>query len=322
MPGSGKRVDYSLRPAKQVERKMMCEAFRRLSAFGPITSYRYVGLGSFYFADFVLFHKSLGITKMFSIEVDPDDWPRCVFNQPFGCIEVKEGHSNDELPKLAWDAPTILWLDYDDRLEESMLGDVDFFCANAPPGSVLVVTVNAHMPSSSGMTERRVQQISSRQLKALRANVPSVPRQVKPRHLRDWGLASVCRTIIHNEIKETLKDRSSAEAEGNGFVYRQLFNFHYRDTARMLTVGGVLYGEQQQGIVEEAAFDELDFIRHDSAAYHIQVPHLTYLERRHLDQQLGAARPVPRKVSGIPQDQAEAYHRICRYFPTFAEVEV
>ncbi len=323
MPGSGEHVDYSIRPAKHVERKMMCEAFRRLSALGPVKDYRYVGLGSFYFADFVLFHKSLGITNMCSIEADPDAAPRCEFNRPFGCIEIREGHSNDELPKLAWDAPTILWLDYDGKLDESKLADVRFFCANAQPGSMLVVTVNAHMPLSSKFSEQRIRQINNKELTRLQGHVSGrVPLDVKARDLTDWGLARVCRRIIDNEIKEWLRDRNASLGEATRLRYKQLLNFHYRDTSRMLTVGGLLYREGQEDAVARCTFEDLDFICGDSERYLIEVPYLTYLERRHLDQRRIAAEVASPDTSGIPKDHADAYGKIYRYFPAFAEVEL
>ena len=59
---SYEQINYSLRPAKQIERKMLIEAFRNLTEFGDIGSYRYIGFGSIYFSDFNQVHKSLGIT--------------------------------------------------------------------------------------------------------------------------------------------------------------------------------------------------------------------------------------------------------------------
>jgi hypothetical protein len=76
MPGSYEKINYGLRPAKCIERKMMCEAFRRLSEFGSVESYRYIGFGSTYFSDFSLFHKHLGITNMISMEQDEHNAPR------------------------------------------------------------------------------------------------------------------------------------------------------------------------------------------------------------------------------------------------------
>ena len=54
MPKSYESVNYVLRPAKNIERKMFCEAFRRLAEFGRVDSYRYVGFGSTFFSDFSL----------------------------------------------------------------------------------------------------------------------------------------------------------------------------------------------------------------------------------------------------------------------------
>ncbi len=61
MKPSYEKIHYGLRPAKNIERKMMCECFWRLSAFHPVHNYRYIGFGSVYFSDFLLFHKVLGI---------------------------------------------------------------------------------------------------------------------------------------------------------------------------------------------------------------------------------------------------------------------
>lgn len=68
MSGSFRRIDYSLRPAKHAERRMMCDVFRRLRPFGRVEDYMYVGFGSVWFSDFSLFHRALGIRDMLSIE--------------------------------------------------------------------------------------------------------------------------------------------------------------------------------------------------------------------------------------------------------------
>ena len=68
MTASFRKIDYRVRPAKHAERMMMCEAFARLGAFDELPSYQYVGLGSVYFVDFLLFHRILGIRDMVNIE--------------------------------------------------------------------------------------------------------------------------------------------------------------------------------------------------------------------------------------------------------------
>src|SRR5947199_4199868 len=127
MRGSFTRVNYQLRPAKGVERRVMTDAFLRLRPFGSVESYRYVGMGSVYFADFALFHTVCGFKSLVSIE-DAEDGrtqERFKFNVPLGSIELRFGHSNVELPKLLWEnVRTICWLDYDGSLTRPVLTDI------------------------------------------------------------------------------------------------------------------------------------------------------------------------------------------------------
>jgi hypothetical protein len=87
-------MNYLFRPAKNIERKMLCEALSRLSVIADVKHYQYVGFGSVYFADFTLFHKQLGIQKLISIESEEEMETRVRFNQPYSCIEVMVGFSN------------------------------------------------------------------------------------------------------------------------------------------------------------------------------------------------------------------------------------
>lgn len=54
-------VDYRIRTNKSTERRMLADAFRRLSTFGQLEDYRYVGFGSTTFVDFR--NRSRGRTK-------------------------------------------------------------------------------------------------------------------------------------------------------------------------------------------------------------------------------------------------------------------
>ena len=133
---SYKKINYALRPAKNIERKMIVETLSRLRAFYTLESYRYVGLGSPYFSDFSLVHRSLGLQDMTCIEQEAGDVGRFKFNRPFDCIELEFGKSAMILPTLKWqDRPTMIWLDYDDPLDTSMLSDIDVVCSSLTPGS-------------------------------------------------------------------------------------------------------------------------------------------------------------------------------------------
>ncbi|MFC1976363.1 O-methyltransferase [Chloroflexota bacterium] len=314
MKGSYERINYSLRPAKSIERKMLCDAFRRLSEFGSVESYRYVGFGSPYFSDFYLFHKQLGFTNMISIERDEVNRSRFEFNRPFNCIDIEFGHSSEVLPLFSWDVRTIIWLDYDGRLDASVLTDVDFVCKKALPGSVIIISVNAQPDRPAGT--KRVDLLKDH------VGEDNVPRDISDGDLAGWGTARVYRRIITNTILQTLNDRNGGRASGSKIEYQQLFNFHYADGAKMLTIGGLLYDEGQAHMVAKCAFNDLSFAKMEEEAYRIDIPCLTYREIRHLDLQLPPSNEeMDLGAPGVPQRDIKKYEKLYRYFPTFAETE-
>lgn len=330
MPGTYEKINYGLRPAKAIERKMLCEVFRRLSPFARVDAYRYIGFGSTYFSDFVLFHKSLGIKNMISIERDEENEARFRFNRPFSCIRIEFGESTEVLPKLSWDTKTIIWLDYDGKLNNGVLADVSFFCASAVSGSMIIVTVNAHpersdsvnevlgdaSPNAEELAEHRLQQFTDR------IGEDKVPEDISGKNLAGWRMAGVCRRIIENEILQTLNERNGGRDPGSKLCYKQLVNFHYADGAKMLTVGGLLYEEGEDHKVAYCSFNNLLFVRSDDEPCSIQVPSLTYKEIRHLDEQLPTEDCARLEASAIPREDLERYAQVYRYFPRFAETEL
>lgn len=314
MPSSYRKINYSLRPAKNIERKMMVDVLRRLRAFAPLTEYRYVGLGSTYFSDFALFHKALDVRDMTSIEEDEQNAERFEFNTPFGCVTMAFGHSTDVLPTLAWDKETIVWLDYDGSLDGPTLADVRFVVAEAQPGSVLAITVNAHPVRLDAQPGR---------LEKLRNDVEkeNVPAEVtSDTDLAGWKLAQVCRQIVDNTVAATLRDRNAGVSEDEQLKYLQLFNFHYQDDAKMLTVGGLLYRANQEEKVLECALDDFAYVKHDVDAHLIEVPNLTFREMRRLNEQL--PRDEELGAPGVPEEDVKRYEKVYRYFPTFVDAEI
>jgi hypothetical protein len=85
---SFEKINYLLRPSKQVERKLIIEALPRLSkADYFLNEYTYLGLGSVYYADFILFHKYLFIDDMICAEEDAIP-KRMDFNKPYEFIRL------------------------------------------------------------------------------------------------------------------------------------------------------------------------------------------------------------------------------------------
>jgi hypothetical protein len=317
--------DYRVRPAKRVERKMLCETLQHLAFFGSLKDCRYIGFGGTAFVDFVLFHKTLGISSMISIERRDDYQARFEFNKPYDCIEIEYGDSNDVLPRLSWSMRTIAWLDYDGRLTDSVLRDVAYITANAVSGSVLIVTVHggAHkLPSPRPEDEREVAKL---RVDKLRADIgpDKVPSDIKGRDLEGGAMAGTLRRLIMREIQSTLRDRNGLNPPGSKVKYKPLFNFRYRDQARMLTVGGILYNDGDEEILSLCRLDKLDYLRSDDTPCQLQVPVLTYPERCYLDKHLpkGTVFDAVGDI-GLTQEDVQNYVGLYRHCPAFAEVEM
>jgi hypothetical protein len=307
MKASYEKLNYRLRPAKHIERGMIVEALQRLRMFAPLSRYNYVGLGSLYFADFVLVHRSLGIRRMICIERDEGKRERFVFNRPFRTVDLRFGHSNDVLPTIDWKRRTIVWLDYDGRLGGDVLTDIRWVCGAAPSGSVLVVSVNAEPIDE----EKRIAAFKEA------IGVRNVPEGVtKGGHLGGWLLAAHGRTVIDSIIRESIRDRSTSREK---ISYEQIFNFEYRDGVRMSTVGGIILDETDRRAFEACKFDDLDYVRPGSEACRIEVPLLTNREIRLLDRHLPGA--TDRMVKMLPDDAQRAYRATYRFFPTFVDAE-
>jgi len=318
---------YALRPAKNIERKMLCEALGNLSCIASIRSYRYVGFGSVEFVDFSLFHQRLGIRDMLSIERAEEFEDRFEFNKPYSCIKIEWGMSHAVLPTLDWSKRTILWLDYDRPLNRDILGDIELLVSSTRSGSVIIVTVNAE-PQKTFESDN----IHETRLKALvsRVGADHLPlilgdggtrRPLRGADLAKWGLAKVSRDIIHNVIQKTLNDRNGALTARAQLQYKQLFNFRYADTAKMLTVGGILLNSRDQSKLPRGVFEQLEFVSCDDKPYYIESALLTLRELRHLDRCLTPTGYVQQPPNWLPKRECHKYRRIYRYFPTFAEVE-
>ncbi|NQT02032.1 MAG: hypothetical protein HQ580_08420 [Planctomycetes bacterium] len=320
---SFRMFDYRLRPAKSTERKMLSEAFRRLSFFKSVENYRYVGFGSTTFTDFILFHRTLNIKDMISIENRQDYEARFEFNKPFDCIQMMYGDSNKVLPELLWNIKTITWLDYDGRLVGPVLQDVAYISMNAISGSVLLVTVNAgsyKLPDPKAPEEENEQY----RLQEFKKDVGSdkVPGNIEGKHLEGEEMPKTCRRLIMNEIEQALRDRNGLCSPDHEMKYQPLFNFVYRDRAKMLTVGGIFYEVGDEDIFQQCQFKNLDYVRFDNEPYTISVPVMTLRERRYLDKRLPQGACKEALEIGLTESEIANYVRLYRYCPAFAEVEL
>jgi len=317
---SFRKFDYRVRPNKSTERKMLSDAFRRLSYFEPVEKYRYIGFGSTTFTDFVLFHKSLNISDMVSIESRVDYEARFEFNRPFECIKMKYGKSNKVLPVLKWDKRTITWLDYDGTLNDSVLQDVALLSTKSISGSLLIITVNAHgyQQPRDNRGYAKVEEYLKKKFEAqLERDVPTWVRGV---NLQGDEMAKTCKKIIYDEISFNLRSRNGMATPNETIKFEPLFNLVYSDNVRMLTVGGIFYKHSETDVLEKCNFDALDFLKKD--LYEIKVPVITPRERHYINQKLPKGSFSDLKKIGLTDDEIDNYSKSYRYSPSYAEIEL
>jgi Putative O-methyltransferase len=319
---SFENVNYSLRPAKCVERKMIVEAISRVGLLEKLSGYKYVGLGSVDFVDFRLVHYRLGLTDMVSIEAAKSKSERFRFNRPLACIDLHFGESSDVLPELDWKRPSIVWMDYDSKLDISILNDISLLMNSVPSGSVVIVSVNCEPlttisdhPSDVDIHQLRYAEL----LEKVGEN--RLPAGLKPANLRKWGLANASWKVLDSEVRRAIANRNAALSPLERVNYDQLFHFRYADGAKMLTVGGlVLTDKDRESISTPEHFDDLGYIRDGDEAYEIVIPVLTLREMRQLDTKLPSD-DLKHLIPFLTEKQIRNYARIYRYFPTYLEVE-
>ena len=319
MSKSFEKINYSLRVSKAVERKMLCFSFKKLQSFDNIYNYRYIGFGSTFFQDFILFHRDLGIDKMISIEDKEDVKSRFEFNKPYNCIDIKYGNSNAVLPSLEWKEKTILWLDYDFPLQNNFFSDISTFFLNAISGSVFLITINASSGSYGNDNEDRKQKF------AKNLGEDKLPYDIKLIDFSPKNITNTLKKIINQEIKKILQIRNSVLPQNEKINYAPLYNFLYQDGALMMTIGGIIYTEDDLSKFQNSNFKSLDFISEDDF-FHIKNPSLTLKEIRLLNSQLPNAINETGDFSNtliinpdIPLQDIIEYAKLYKFFPVFAE---
>ena len=321
MKPSYRLIDYSLRPGKFAERKMLCEVFSRLRPFSSLRDYVYVGFGSIWFADHILFHKNLGIRKMVSIERVSAHAARFEFNRPFANVDIRIGAANQHLTGLDWDKRLILWLDYDDPLSPSILDDVRTVAMRAKSGMLLSVSVQAHefsRPSDSD--DEETERITTPRDFRREFGDERTPPELNVLDLTGWKVARTSRVALRQEIEEALLSRNVRVREAERLEFQQVAAFEYADGAKMTTIVGILVNGSEKAMFQACGYDELEYFRDGVDAVRIRVPKLTPKEMRHLDSLLPGL-PDEEELAPLPPADAEYYGRFYRYLPNYASFE-
>ena len=306
-------VNYGLRPSKSIQRQIIFDGVRELQAHLDLENLAYVGFGSIWFTDFVAAHKILKVDDMVSIEANDVGFRRAVFNVPYATIRVMFGLSGAILPALYVDEilknrPWLVWLDYDYCFDESVRDDVRSLIENAPTNSILIVTFNGHEMEYGNAQDR------PDRLRELFGAV--VPDELSKRACKDDRMQESLADFALDYMRSVAADLSRP----GGFL--PAFRAIYRDSAPMVTVGGIL---PAKGAVR-AATEVLGSGKWSGKPLKaIMAPHLTLREAAVLQSQLPSANQLTRKlINGLgfdlEEDQIETFQTYYKQYPAFAQI--
>jgi hypothetical protein len=313
MTPSFNAINYSLRPSKTIQRKIVFSGVGTLQNHLHLEHMAYVGFGSIWFTDFILAHKLLGIDDMVSMEGHDIGYQRAVFNAPYATVRVEHGHSNDVLPNLYKEAflrgrPWMAWLDFDKELNESSRDDIRSLIENVPENSIVLVTFNGNDWKYGRLSERPAR------LKTLLGSV--VPDGLTRGACQD----DLMQETLANLTLDYMKSIAADLARPGGFV--PAFRIIYKDTSPMVTVGGVLPAKGAAAV----ASDVVNKVSWPGRPLKpITAPHLTMREAATLQAKL----PCPVKLSravvqglgfDLEDEQIEAFETHYREYPAFAQI--
>jgi hypothetical protein len=305
---------------------MIVDALQRLQPAGfSISDYQYTGFGAIYFVDFILFHKLLGMSKLLSLERMTGLTTRIEFNKPFKCVDVNMVSASAAIPNLSRDTRHILWLDYDGVIHKDFLSDIQSAVTLLPAGSILLVTVDVEPPEDHDYREVNPDFDSSKNVMG-----PKQWKEYFEYHASTYlklglteshfGMAELrARTaeILQASFTRSIVPRNQME-------FLPMFNFIYRDSHWMLSMGGMIAGPTEKRQLLSTTLRDTEYYRDnfDNPPFEISVPRLTRKERIYLDREMPCADGWTPKDFDIDAEELRKYRDIYRFLPAFAEILV
>lgn len=322
---SYEKINYMLRPNKSVERKMVCEMLSKISIISDLAAYQYVGFGSTYFADFSLFHRTLGITQMISIEGEDKAKQRCEFNKPFSCIELKMGSSSDILPNLNFkEKDSIVWLDYDSIISDTVFSDINTVFSAIRPNSFFMLSLNADFFKIKNNVEGDGDNEAIQQYLLGLIGEERFPNKYLDVKFTSKVYLSFLYDCIIDEINSSIMKRNGVE--DYDLMFHQSIYFVYQDGARMITVGGFIFDSKNVAEqLNKISITQLPFYKNKEFPFEIKCPILSIKEIQALNSYL----PCEFKDGKIDDENLNnfpvenecilQYSSLYRYYPNYTE---
>jgi len=317
MRNSFEKINYTIRPSKQVERKIFVEALYHLNReVLNISDYTYVGLGSIFYHDFILFHKALFINDMVCLEKE-NIHRRMEFNKPYKFINLRMQSASEFIPRIKKKKKYLAWLDYDEVLIPDILQDIGGFISALPQGSIFIISVDVEPKLPKDLRTEYANLNENDRTEKIFDHYNSFSKHagtVSKADITSHDLPRLVIKIIRSKIDESLLARPSLR-------FFQLFNYIYNDGTEMLTLGGLIE-EKKNGIkkLKNSNIYKKHYIRPQKEPLRISVPPLTTREKLFLDQLVSKNKKTNKVKFELEPELKKNFFRFYKQYPTYQEV--
>lgn len=321
----GGSIAYHLRQNKAIERNLFVDLLSRVGRYVNISGYSYIGFGGPFLEDFKHLHSALRISKMVSLEMDPNVYKRQMFNKPLSCISLRNESSGDFLNNYEFDtdAGNVVWFDYANTDITSQLTETQRLIEKLGHGDIFKITVNAS-PTALGEPRDRSETLEFRAA-ALASRLSSYgPAEITTESVVTKNYPKTLLAAIMSAVKHGL-------AGDPNIVLQPLAAFVYSDGQQMLTVTGILlHASEIERFLEQTRLPHWSFFNSQCLdPTSISVPILSTRERVHIESLLPEAgvEDIQRALDyytasteRIAQEEMSNFVNFYRMFPWYSRV--
>lgn len=274
---SYEKVNYILRPRKQIERKIIIEILQELKNNQVnIGKYQYIGMGSIYYYDFILFHKYADFNDFVSID-NKITTKRFKFNKPYDFIKFKNKKSTDYLISRNWNKNSIIWMDYDFELNKTVLEDMRIICDNCKTNDILIFTLDARELDDEGKES----------FLDLFGNFLET---------KDKTIENFQPKNFINLLEKTCLSILTEYRQYEPIKFIKLFSFQYSDKADMYTLGGIFSDYNNKPKLENK-------FAYNKEIIDIDIPLITYKEKLYLDSRISELKKNLGKIQKLLENK-------------------
>ncbi len=317
-------VPYNLRVKKEIDRKLFSETLRLINKYYDLEKYTYVGMAGPFSEDFKVMYDRFNFSKMFSYEMNPDEYKRQLFNAPLDHIVYKNLLMSDfinDYPTLLSRTgsaitlkKTVVWLDYTD-IDESKLEEFSEAISKFTVGSVIRITLQTHITNyGTKENEESQESLQNRRIDRVQAKLG---RFFYTAHMRRENMT---KPGFPKAVFQTLKTVAASAMTGGNYDFIPLTAYTYQDSVKMLTFTGIILpkGEKTK-FLKETGFKNWQYgLFKNSIPIEIDVNSLSMKEKLELDSR--SLSRVSRKLDYFPASAKKSYKFLSKFYPTYAKI--